>query len=241
LSYAYEMQNLKNHLLVVVESKDYTQEFNSIFNSIFKSVVKVENNISLIKIYKDIRPSIVFLDCYDETFNTIDMIKEIRKIDRQTYIIVFTHKVHKVDLLKVIPLQIFDCIIDPIDMLKIKRLLKRLNDSIELDRPCDDNYILLKSGYKYCPTRKKLYNTDNEEISLTSKEISFLDLLISAKGHYISIENIEYALWEEDSLNDDCTGRLKTLINGMRKKLPNGSIENQYGVGYRLFLSGVMS
>lgn len=226
------MKHLKKHSLLLVKVKEYTETF----DSIFKSVIRLEDNSSLIQTYKNMRPSIIFLNCDNDPLNSIDLIQEIRKSDKQTYIIVFTQKIHKKDLLRVIPLHIFDCITSPISASKIHYLLKRLNktmDPININNNC----ILLKDRYKYDLTIKKLYTSNNTEIHLTHKEIIFLDLLVATKGHYLSTENLTYALWEDESLESDCTGRLKALLNGLRKKLPDNCIENQYGLGYYLVFS----
>jgi len=58
--------------------------------------------------------------------------------------------------------------------------------------------------------------------------------LLKSKGKYLSQETIEYNIWEEEYLNYNCDGRLKTLLNSLRKKLPPKSILNSYGVGYRI-------
>ena len=225
------MEYLKTHTLLLIKSESYTYEF----DSIFKAVIKIEDNSSLIKIYHEMHPSIIFMNCTNNPLNSIDLIKQIRKRDQDTYIAVFTHEVYKSNLLKVIPLQIFDCIIYP-NKFKIKHLLTRLNNALKLNS-ISHNYISLKDGYKYNQTIKKIITHDKKEIHLTHKEIILLDLLLANKGEYLSMGIIIYTIWEEESLDNDCTGRLKALINGLRKKLPNNSIENQYGLGYHLIFS----
>jgi len=35
-------------------------------------------------------------------------------------------------------------------------------------------------------------------------------------------------------MKQDCKGRFKVLLNGLRKKLPKNTIINNYGLGYRI-------
>ena len=70
--------------------------------------------------------------------------------------------------------------------------------------------------------------TDNNncEIKLTKKERQFLDTLLQSKHQFVSNSTLEYTIWEEESLSKDCSGRLKVLINSIRKKLLPKSIIN---------------
>ena len=81
--------------------------------------------------------------------------------------------------------------------------------------------------------------TDNNncEIKLTKKERQFLDTLLQSKHQFVSNSTLEYTIWEEESLSKDCSGRLKVLINSIRKKLLPKSIINEYNIGYKIIIN----
>jgi DNA-binding response OmpR family regulator len=56
----------------------------------------------------------------------------------------------------------------------------------------------------------------------------------SNKEKYVSSEQIEHTVWEEDSAFEDCHSRLKALLYGLRQKLPENTIVNSYSLGYKL-------
>ncbi len=59
-------------------------------------------------------------------------------------------------------------------------------------------------------------------------------MLLKLRQQFITADTLEYSLWEEESMKSNCQGRLKVLLNGIRKKLPKNTIVNSYGLGYRI-------
>ena len=92
----------------------------------------------------------------------------------------------------------------------------------------------LKNNYFFDMNKEKLYNELKKEIKLTKNEKHFLRIMFNVKESSVARETLQYLIWEEASLHKNCDGRLKSLLNGIRKKLPKNSIINQYGVGYML-------
>ncbi|NOZ89837.1 MAG: response regulator transcription factor [Epsilonproteobacteria bacterium] len=114
----------------------------------------------------------------------------------------------------------------PIDLdellLRIKALLRRQvrQNIIEIGK------------YTVDCNAKKLYHKD-ELLSVTTKAIELLLLLVTAKGEVVSIKDIENRLWhvnEEVSL-----GAIRVYINTLKKYFPS-NIENIRGVGYRFII-----
>ena len=94
--------------------------------------------------------------------------------------------------------------------------------------------LRLKENYLFDIERSILYCDQKNEIKLTKNEMKFMQLITKAKYAYVSSEQFEHSIWEEDSEYEDCNKRLKHLIYGLRKKLPKGSILNGYKLGYKL-------
>jgi DNA-binding response OmpR family regulator len=78
---------------------------------------------------------------------------------------------------------------------------------------------------------KSVISNETEDFDLTKKESSFLKLLIT-KNRIISYEEMENLIWDEDSVMTPNAMRL--FIKNFRKKLPEKTIKNVQGIGYKL-------
>lgn len=77
---------------------------------------------------------------------------------------------------------------------------------------------------------------NNQEIYLTKQEMLLVALLMERQGYCVKSEEIEYHIWEHDSMDCDCLHRLKTLIYALRKKIGKQHIKNCHGFGYKIIL-----
>ena len=218
------MFDLKKISLLLVGNKE--DEF--IFKPFFHSITLVKSNTQILEFYRIERPSVILLN-YDSNIDS-NIIKEIRKIDKEVILILIVKDMN-VRLLDILSLNVFGWLIKPFQKEKIEILLTNINNKVKLSFPAIKT---LKNNYFFNLDSEKLYNELNEEIKLTKNEKYFLKIMLTEKESYISSESIEYLIWEEASLQKNCDGRLKSLLNGIRKKLPKKSIVNQYGIGYIL-------
>jgi DNA-binding response OmpR family regulator len=110
----------------------------------------------------------------------------------------------------------------PIDLdellLRVNAVLRRQvrEDKIELGK-----YTIDCNG-------KRLY-FQGELISVTTKAVELLILLVLAKGEVVRIEEIEEKLWHVSQ--DASLGAIRVYITALKKYFPQ-SIENIRGVGY---------
>jgi len=216
------MKKLKyQSLLLIKNDNKIITDFQNYFDKI-----KIINNNETISINeKEYYPILFIVD-------DIQLIKEIRKYDKDTIIILIVSKITKDILMKAIKLRIFDLLEFPFNRDKLENLLERLEE--EIDNLYKKKNYWINEGYFFDFNKKILYDTYRNEVKLTKKELELLKILLKSKGQFIPSETIEYELWENDSKNSDCNQRLKTLINGLRKKLPPKTILNSYGLGYKI-------
>ena len=228
------MINLKQYSLLIVNK----QEDKEHFSTFFKKVDVVESNQKLLESYYENPTDVLFLGCRDASMDGIEVVKKIREEDKNTIVVLFSNEVHKDELLEAIPLQILACIVKPFTKSKIVKLLFDIENELKRLKSVENSSIIkFKDGYKYCKKREHLYNDVGEELSLTKKEKALLKLFVDANSEAVSVETIEHTIWEEASMSSDCSNRLKVLLNGLRKKLPEGTIKNIHGVGYRILFS----
>ena len=91
--------------------------------------------------------------------------------------------------------------------------------------------ISLPQGFKYSLEHEKLMDASGEEVKLAKKEILLLNLFAKNLDKNISFERIEQYVWGGELTT---TENIRALVKRLRKKLPDDTIENQGGVGYRL-------
>ncbi|MCW9026840.1 MAG: helix-turn-helix domain-containing protein, partial [Thiovulaceae bacterium] len=72
---------------------------------------------------------------------------------------------------------------------------------------------------------------DDQQIKLTKNETLFLDLLAHHHSRVVTYEEIEDAIWPYEGMSQDA---IRSLVRGIRKKLPKGAVDNISGSGYKL-------
>ncbi|CAM3441767.1 response regulator transcription factor [Arcobacter aquimarinus] len=194
------------------------------------NVFDAEDIASAKKILHEKRIDIILSDINLPDKSGIDFIKEIRLIDKKIPIIILSAYTDKKFLLEATKLKLIDYLTKPIDFKSLNQALNKCVDEI-LD---NSRYIIsFKNNINYNVLHKKLIDTEKEEeLSLTSKELTLLDFLIKNSNRIVSSEELKSYLWEDEYEATDSA--LKNLLNKLRKKVGKDSIINTSGVGYRL-------
>ena len=194
------------------------------------NIFDAEDIVSAKKILLEKRIDIILSDINLPDKSGLDFIKEIRQIDKKIPIIILSAYTDKNFLLEATKLKLIDYLTKPIDFKSLHQALNKCVDEI-LD---NSRYIIsFKNNINYNVLHKKLLDTTrNEELSLTSKELTLLDFLIKNSNRIVSSEELKGYLWEDEYEATDSA--LKNLLNKLRKKIGKDSIINTSGVGYRL-------
>lgn len=194
------------------------------------NIFDAEDIVSAKKILLEKRIDIILSDINLPDKSGIDFIKEIRQIDKKIPVIILSAYTDKNFLLEATKLKLIDYLTKPIDFKSLHQALNKCVDEI-LD---NSRYIIsFKNNINYNVLHKKLLDTiKNEELSLTSKELTLLDFLIKNSNRIVSSEELKSYLWEDEYEATDSA--LKNLLNKLRKKIGKDSIINTSGVGYRL-------
>jgi DNA-binding response OmpR family regulator len=104
---------------------------------------------------------------------------------------------------------------------------------MKIEKLCKPKQTVLKlfEGFSYDSDYELLRDHNNEEVKLAKKEILLLNLFAKNLGKTITFERIEQYVWAGELTT---TENIRALIKRLRKKLPEETIENQGGMGYRL-------
>jgi len=222
------MGNLKSYGLLLVgelEDKSYFQKY-------FQEIYLVNSNIRAFNFYSMYKPLVIFFYYDEKNFDTLDVIKRIRKDDQNTIIVIVSNKNSINSLIDMIPLNLSGYLEKPYQEDKVKKILHNIYHDLDLQH---EHKVRLRGNYTFNLREEILYNSKEKEVKLTGNELKLMKLMSSNRKQYVSFEYIECTIWYSTSSEyEDCHARLKALIYGLRRKLVENTIVNSYGLGYKL-------
>jgi len=221
---------LKNLTVLYVEDDEQVRK-NAVeyLGRICKNVLEAKNGKEAIAVWKTSKPDIIITDINMPRLNGLDMASYIRAHDNDVQIIIATAYADTEYLMRAVELQLVKYLIKPITK---EKLLNALDQSVKM---IDD-----KSKFSLQLSKECSYNAysqmiicKDKEIKLTKNEYLFMDLLSHHHSRVVRYEEIENAIWPYDGMSQDA---IRSLVRAIRKKVPEGIIENISGTGYRLNL-----
>ncbi len=219
-----------NIKVLIVEDDEIARE-NAVeyLEEYFSNIYESSNALDALKIYKLKKPDIIITDIQMPKLNGLEFVERIRQKDKKVQVIVLTAFCDKEYLLKAVELQLVKYLIKPINEYELDAAIKT---SIETLKSDESNIVKLPNGMVF-----DLYNLvllDGKEIiKLRTKELEFLKLLIKNKNRYVTYQEIENFVWEEQVMSKDA---LKTLVKNLKNKLSKDLILNLSGTGYKIAL-----
>ncbi|MBN2782640.1 MAG: response regulator transcription factor [Campylobacterales bacterium] len=166
---------------------------------------------------------VYIIDINLPNINGLELVKQIRRLDKNVPIIMITASVDIDDFEHAYDFGCSDYIKKPFNL---KELDIRLTKLLKKDR----SVIELSGGIKFDIELKKLFFND-KEIELRKKELRFLTLLFSNQKQKVLTEEFEEFVWEGE-LKESYP--LRQLVNGLRRKLPFDFIKTEIGIGYSI-------
>ena len=165
------------------------------------------------------------LDINVPLIDGLTLLKELREANDNTPAVFLTSHKDKEVLKKSFLNGADDYITKPFDadelLLRINAILKRVND-IAID----------SSNSLYHDNIHKRILYDNKELDLSKKEYALLLLLMKHVNNTVPKELILDELWSSSDKGSD--GAVRVYINRIKQLLPDISIENVRGIGYKL-------
>ncbi|MCQ2525513.1 MAG: response regulator transcription factor [Lachnospiraceae bacterium] len=130
-----------------------------------------------------------------------------------------------------------DYIIKPFDLgevlVRIEAVLRRIEGgNLQQDKPAE----VLTHGELSLYTDELRVTFRGENISLTSKEVKILEMLLRYPQKTFSKANLYEAVWNEEYFYEDNTinVHVSNLRNKLKKATDNDYVETVWGIGYRL-------
>lgn len=168
-------------------------------------------------------------DCFILDINVpgidgLSLLKEIRVMDNATPAIIISANVELDTIQEAYSKGCDEYLKKPFYMYELETKIEKL---------CKPkiSVIALPQGFSYSIEHERLLDNTGEEVKLAKKEILLLNLFTKNLDKNISFERIEQYVWGGELTT---TENIRALVKRLRKKLPDETIENQGGIGYRL-------
>lgn len=195
---------------------------------------EADNGAQALTLYKEVKPDIVLTDITMPKMSGLEFIKEIRKISKQTQIIIITAHSEQEKLLEAFDAYVVNYLIKPIDREKLKNSIETALEVLPNSQEDKNNIVKIDSN-TYFNVKTGEYVMYGEHIQLSKSEMTLLTLLCEQKNTDIDAYTIFIYVWENFD-KDFSSESVRTLVKKLRKKLPQGRLENKYGGYYKLLV-----
>ncbi len=179
------------------------------------------------------KPDIIITDLSMGNSGGIELIEKIRKTDCETQIIILSGYSETETLLKAITLNIVEYLIKPVRRSALK---KCLDNTLTLLNVNKTSFFYFNKNSYFDLTSELLF-INNNNVKITKTETVLLNLFIDNSSKTLESIDIYNAIWDFEK--DYKVESIRTLIKKIRRKLPENTINNIYGGGYRLNLDRV--
>ena len=197
----------------------------------FQNVYEASNATEAMKIYKSKKPAILIIDINLPGKSGIEFLQEVRESDHTTKAIMLTANSDVKTLLNATELKLTKYLVKPVSRSDLRDAINLAQEELVNYTTHANKIIKMKDSFYWNQEDKKLMSQDKEHF-LTKKEMELLTLLFSNVNRTFSTDDIIFELWYD--IEESKVDSLKTLIKGLRKKLPKDSIKNVFGVGYKI-------
>ncbi|WP_321312225.1 response regulator [Halarcobacter sp.] len=107
---------------------------------------------------------------------------------------------------------------------------RTLSHQLNIVKEQKSRTVRLRHGYLYDKEKEILYYGD-KPIKLTKKETEIIKILCRSAGFYVSQEQIEYAIWQDEPAG---YAAFRSILFRLRSKLHKDLISTQNNTGYKI-------
>ena len=225
------MPGKKPFSILYAEDDDLIREgYCSYLQSIFETVYEARDGREAYQLYKKHLPNILLFDINMPYINGLEVIQKIRTTNKEIKIIVLTAHMEEEKLLQAIPLGLVTYLKKPVKERDLRYVLLHLIYELELQ----NQKVLKLSNTIYWDTTKNLLFNGLHQVHLTKNEIHLMSILSSKTKLHFSLNDILEEFFQLQQEKDMTENSIRNIIKRLKLKLPQDTIENHYGVGYRL-------
>jgi two-component system, OmpR family, alkaline phosphatase synthesis response regulator PhoP len=179
--------------------------------------------------FKHEKPDMILLDVMLPDISGLDLLKIIRKSDKETPVMMISALQSEMDKVIALDLGADDYMTKPFGVLELTSRIQA-----KLRKQFDDKVSQLKNVV--IDEKKHVCLMNDNEVYLTNKEFSILKLLLKNKDVVVTKEKIFSEVWETDFIGE--TRTLDMHIKSLREKIRENdakiTIKTIRGIGYQV-------
>ena len=224
--------SLENMTVLYAEDENELREVMvDILSFEVKTVYVAKDGIEAYELYKEKKPDIIISDLNMPGMGGIELGKKIRETDHSTRIIMLTAHSDVQNLLAATELKLTKYLLKPTKGADLFNALTLAYDEIKNFNVTSTCKLRLKENFSWDFKEQALYS-GAKEIRLTPKERKILNMLFTNLNSTITYDMLIQDVWEDSNLYSIDT--IKTMVKNIRKKLPQDTIKNVYGIGFKV-------
>lgn len=226
----YDLHRLKNLTVLVAEDDAAVlNDMAQMLSIFFKEVLQASNGEEAFRLFEANKPDMVISDIQMPLTNGLSFAKKIRMIDATTPILFISSYSESSALIQAVNCGVDGYIVKPIEL---EEVLQAISKSLRRAGIPRENIAYFKNGLVYNYATKVL--TQNGLcIDLGAKEHALLAFFLQNRNRTLTKKEIVDEIWALDEISDSA---FKGLLNRLRKKIGEESIENDKNNGWRLVL-----
>jgi len=216
--------------LLYVENEVRTRKnvIDYIKNNYELEILEASDGKEAFESYLQNKPDIIITDIAMGKFSGIELIEKIRELDNEVKIVILSGHSEKEKLFKAIKLNIVEYIVKPIN----RKVIRECLNNILTQMSVNDSKFYYFNKNSYFDLSSELLFINNLDVKVTKTETELINLFINNSNKVLESIDIYNAIWDFEK--DYKVESIRTLIKKIRKKLPENTITNIYGGGYRL-------
>jgi len=224
---SYKLTLNRSSILLAEDDNQIRDSFTRLLKFYVQEVFSAKDGLEALELYKKHLPDIIITDVKMPKLNGLDFIKEIRKKDKTTPIVITSAYTDQELLLESIKLSLVEYIVKPMREDVLESVLSRCAKILQESKKSD---VKFSNTFLY-DSKKRVFLDKDKEIILTRKEVEFIELLLANRGSVVAKEKIEDTL---EIYHDATPSALKNLVFKLRKKLPLDIIKTHGKLGYSI-------
>ena len=221
----------KFDILFVEDEEPIRKNYVKYLKRYFANVYEAGDGLEGYQIYKEKKPHILIVDLNIPKQNGLELLAKIRENDHSVKAIMLTAHTEEKYLLEATSLKLTKYLVKPVNRTSLKNALDLAVSELASFDVVSKELLTLKESYFWDFTTQELFQEDTP-VLLTNKERKTLSLLFENTNKTLTYEDIIMEVWYENEYEK--IDALKTIIKNLRKKLPVDTIQNVFGIGYKV-------
>ncbi len=213
-------------VLFVEDEEDLRNALQNAIGDEFLKFITARDGEDGLKKFKKYKPDIVITDIMMPILDGLSLTQEIRRIAKQTPVVILSAFSEKERLLRAIDVGVDKYLMKPIDpdvLLETMRYLAK--EQLE-----HNDIVELGFGYQFDKNKRVLIK-EGMTILLTKKELLFISVLVKNLGVFVLHEEIKKSVWTNKKVTDSA---IRTFIKRVREKTDKDFVKNVPGLGYKI-------